>query len=93
MGVGPLPKQWLRNTFRVRRNHVGEALLWLKEHNKKYYGDIEIERARLEALPDDDVPVEIFANIRQDATEGMATRESAGYGNTEGNEEGQLSTV
>ncbi|KAI0085329.1 hypothetical protein BDY19DRAFT_868979, partial [Irpex rosettiformis] len=59
VGVGPLPKNWLAKTFRVRRHQVREALLWLKENNQKYYGDIEIHQGRLESLPEDDIPIEI----------------------------------
>ncbi|PBK58621.1 hypothetical protein ARMSODRAFT_852135, partial [Armillaria solidipes] len=59
IGLGKLPKNWLRNTFKVRRAVVGSALQWFKQHNKKYYADIEIHPSRLAALPVDDVPDEI----------------------------------
>ena len=80
VGVGPLPKNWLRSTFRVRRYHVGEALLWLKMNNPKYYGDIEITNARLDALPEDDIPFELLINIHQETSSHLATMESASYG-------------
>ncbi len=79
VGIGTLPKAWLHSTFRVRRHHVGEALLWLKTHNPKYYGDIQIQNARLDMLPLDDVPNEILDVVRQDQTSGAAERESDGY--------------
>ncbi len=79
VGIGNLPKSWLHSTFRVRRHHVGEALRWLKVHNPKYYGDIQIQNARLDLLPLDDVPHEILDMVRQDETSGAAERESAGY--------------
>jgi hypothetical protein len=44
IGPGKLPKRWLLNTFRVRRDVVLGTLIWLKENNPKYYGDIEISR-------------------------------------------------
>lgn len=79
MGVGKLPKRWLKNTFRVRRRHVADALQWLKEHNPKYYGDVEIDEERLQSLPEDDVPDEILATVRQDDQVGTTEKESAGY--------------
>lgn len=80
VGIGSLPKNWLMKTFRVCRHHVGEALIWLKNNNRKYYGDIQIDSARMQELPEDDVPVEIMANIRQEQSEGLAAQEKAGYG-------------
>ncbi|TFY54238.1 hypothetical protein EVJ58_g8977 [Rhodofomes roseus] len=66
VGSRKIPKQWLKKTFNVRRFHVGEALRWLKEHNQKYYGDIIIDMDRMHALPEDDIPVEILANMRHE---------------------------
>ena len=48
-------------------------------HNPKYYGDINIDKAHLDNLPEDDVPVEIMANIRQSTDTGIVEQESAGY--------------
>ncbi|KAJ6625146.1 hypothetical protein B0H10DRAFT_1671846, partial [Mycena sp. CBHHK59/15] len=59
IGLGELPKNWLRSTFRVRRKVVSDALAWLKQNNPKYYGHIKIDGARIAALPEDDVPLEI----------------------------------
>lgn len=59
----PLPKNWLKGTFRVRRTAVRSALQWLKRHNPTYYGDITIDNARLEDLPEDDVPLSIASNV------------------------------
>jgi hypothetical protein len=55
IGLGRLPKHWLRQFFRVRRHHVLSALRWLKDNNMKYYGNIEIDFVRINSLPDDDV--------------------------------------
>lgn len=41
------------------------ALQWLKENNSRYYGLINISSARLEQLPEDDVPMEIMSIVRQ----------------------------
>jgi len=38
--------------FRVRRQRVHDALLYLMEHNR-YYGDISVSVKNLEQLPDD----------------------------------------
>ncbi|EKM60353.1 uncharacterized protein PHACADRAFT_23724 [Phanerochaete carnosa HHB-10118-sp] len=54
--VKGLSKRWQQATFRVCRHHVGEALRWLKENNPRYYGDVDIQRAQLDQLPEDDEP-------------------------------------
>ncbi|GJE99317.1 hypothetical protein PsYK624_155710 [Phanerochaete sordida] len=79
IGRGKLPKRCLRSSFRVRRDAVRRALLWLKANNPKYYGDIAIDEARLEALPEDDVPEEITALVRQSTDISVVDEESAGY--------------
>jgi hypothetical protein len=79
MGLGELPKCWLRSTFRVRRQSVFEALKWLKENNQKYYGDIDISTERIELLPEDDVPQEIFGVVRQSTDVGAVDEEHNGY--------------
>ncbi|GLB44644.1 putative G-quadruplex DNA unwinding [Lyophyllum shimeji] len=79
IGLGDLPKRWLRNTFRVRRQFVFEALRWQKEHNTKYYGNIEIDAERIRSLPEDDVPIEITGIVRQSEDTGIIDQESAGY--------------
>ena len=38
--------------FRVRRQRVHDALLWLMEHNR-YYGGISVSVKNLEQLPDE----------------------------------------
>ncbi|KAI6130704.1 hypothetical protein EDD16DRAFT_1700658 [Pisolithus croceorrhizus] len=79
IGVGPLPKNCLRSTFRVRRHAVRDALRWLQQNNPKYYGSIEIDASRLEDLPVDDVPIEISSVIRQSEDTSVVERESDGY--------------
>jgi hypothetical protein len=79
VGLGELPKGWLHTTFRVRRQFVFEALRWLKENNPKYYGDVEIDTNRIEALPIDEVPPEILGVVRQSMDAGMIDQESDGY--------------
>jgi hypothetical protein len=79
IGVGKLPKNWLRSTFCVRREAVAAALAWLKENNSKYYGDITISSDALKQLPDDDVPDEILSIVRQSNDVSILDQEGAGY--------------
>lgn len=79
IGVGKLPKNWLRSTFRVRREAVAAALAWLKTNNQKYYGDITISNDALNRLPDDDVPDEIISIMRQLDDVSILDAEGAGY--------------
>lgn len=79
IGRGDLSKHRLKSIFRVRRYFVAEALQWLKIHNPKYYGNIEIDLDRIRQLPDDDVPDEILGVVRQTTDVGLVDRESAGY--------------
>ncbi|KIK13897.1 hypothetical protein PISMIDRAFT_17662 [Pisolithus microcarpus 441] len=79
VGVGNLPKDWLRSMFRVRWHAVHEALHWLKEHNPKYYGEVQISNDHLGNLPEDDIPVEISSVIRQTEDVGIIEQESQGY--------------
>ena len=83
IGIGKLPKNWLRSTFRVRRGVVGSALAWLKTNNPKYYGDITIGADALNRLPDDDVPDEILSIVRQSDDVGILDQEGAGYVRTD----------
>lgn len=79
IGLGDLPKRWLRTTFRVRCHSVFEALRWLKANNAKYYGDIEIDPSRIQQLPEDDVPLEVLGVVRQSSDTGLVDQENDGY--------------
>ncbi|KIK21584.1 hypothetical protein PISMIDRAFT_103835 [Pisolithus microcarpus 441] len=79
VGVGNLPRDWLRSMFHVRRHAVREALQWLKKHNPKYYGEVEINNERLHELPEDDIPLEISSIIKQSEDVGIIEEESEGY--------------
>ncbi|KAG8714622.1 hypothetical protein FRC09_017417 [Ceratobasidium sp. 395] len=79
VGRGKITDPARLHMLRVRRWAVGEALTWLKEHNKKYYGDIVIDQDRLNALPPDGVPEAISEGIRYEADESMANDEYHGY--------------
>ncbi len=78
VGVGALPKKWLRTTFRVRRHVVHAALSWLRA-NHRHYGDIVISEDRLRALPEDDVPEELLGVVRQCSDPGVTLQEGSGY--------------
>ncbi|KAI6094776.1 hypothetical protein EV401DRAFT_1881262 [Pisolithus croceorrhizus] len=79
IGVGRLPTNWLRTTFRVRREAVRDALVWLRSNNPKYYGCIQISEEHLAYLPMDDVPIEIVSVIRQSDDTGIIDQEAEGY--------------
>ncbi|KAG9089047.1 hypothetical protein FRC07_012415, partial [Ceratobasidium sp. 392] len=65
--------------LRVRRDAVGDALKWLQQHNKKYYGDIIIDTDRLNALPPDNIPEAITRGFRYESNKLMAEDEYYGY--------------
>jgi hypothetical protein len=79
VGVGRLPRNWLKTTFRVRREAVRMALNWLHCHNTKYYGDIKMDEGRLQDLPNDDVPEEILSIVRQSSNVKVADEEMEGH--------------
>ncbi|KAG8722175.1 hypothetical protein FRC09_006693 [Ceratobasidium sp. 395] len=65
--------------LRVQRSAICWALEWLKENNKKYYGDIVIEWSHLDDLPEDRVPEAVLAAICYEEDESMADNEYSGY--------------
>ena len=78
VGTRKLPLDWLKKTFRVRRQVVFDALLWLQSHNP-IYADIQIDRVRLDELPEDDVPQELLMVVRQEEDEEIAEKERESY--------------
>ncbi|KAJ3511695.1 hypothetical protein NLJ89_g3948 [Agrocybe chaxingu] len=78
IGLGSLPKRWLKSTFTVRRKVVHDALCWLKENNP-YYAKISIDSQRLQTLPEDDVPVEILSIVHESDDAGIVEQENSGY--------------
>ena len=83
ISTGQISKNWLHSIFRVRRHHISRALIWLKENNPKYYGDIVIGAHELDQLPEDDVLDKILGVIRQSKDKGLVDQESSGYARTE----------
>ncbi|KAJ3559330.1 hypothetical protein NM688_g415 [Phlebia brevispora] len=79
VGSKGLSNNRLRSTFGVRRYCVADALQWMKQHNRKYYSAIVIDQERLRLLPEDDVPEEVMAVIRQTDDPDIAAKESATY--------------
>lgn len=79
IGHGPLPRNWLKRTFSVRRYVVSEALYWLKTNNSKYYGDIQIDSAQLVNLPVDGIPEELMNIIRHEPNSETMADEDTGY--------------
>ncbi len=78
VGVGSLPKRWLRSTFRVRRDIVRCALRQLQQEHR-HYRHITVSQERLAALPEDDVPEELLSVVRQCTDAGASIQEGAGY--------------
>ena len=62
----------------MRRDVVYNALLWLKNNNS-IYADIKIDQCRLSELPEDDIPDELLAVIRQEEDETLADKERESY--------------
>lgn len=92
IGIGQLPKSWLRQFFCVRCQKVHAALYWLKKNNAKYYGNVTIDPDRLAQLPENDVPPEVVSIVRQSTDTGMVDQESAGYVPVEkGDQDGLMS--
>jgi hypothetical protein len=56
-----------------------DALRWLKANNPKYYGEINISEEQANLLPEDDVPEELLAIIRQSTDRGLVDQEADGY--------------
>ena len=73
-----LPMDWLKKTFRVRRQVVYDALLWLKLHNP-IYADICIDESRLAHLPEDDLQDELLAIVRRERDDDLAEKERDSY--------------
>ena len=79
IGLGDLSKWWLQTTFWVCQQVVFEVLQWLKENNKKYYGDIDITPGRIAQQPEDDVSLEVLGIMCQSTDTGIVNQESNGY--------------
>ncbi|KAG8764488.1 hypothetical protein FRC12_008073 [Ceratobasidium sp. 428] len=79
IGKGKVLNPAALQMFCVRRVMVGDALLWLKNNNQKYYGDIDIQSSRLEELPPNGVPEVITINIRYEEDDTMIGAELGGY--------------
>jgi hypothetical protein len=78
VGSRKLPVDWLKKTFRVRRQVVFDALSWLQRHNP-IYADIIIDRSRLDDLPEDDVPEELLTIVRHEEDDVLAEKERESY--------------
>lgn len=79
IALGEVPRKWLHSTFRVHWQAIWDALHWLKDNNPKYYGNIKISSSQIEALPEDDVPVEVTAIIHQSEDIGVLDEENDSY--------------
>ncbi len=89
IGRGCIPKQWLKSTFQVRHQKVLLALQWLITHNPLYL-DFMIDEELMMSLPEDDIPLEIQAGMRQDPDEEILNHEHDGYTEPEGTNMGKF---
>ena len=78
IGLGNLPHQCLRSLFRVRRQVLLRALVWLKNNNR-HYSNIEINEQVMQQLPEDDVPEEILSILQHSEDVAAIDEETAGY--------------
>ena len=78
--VGPkhLPAKSMPGFLRVNRAWVRMALVWLKINNP-IYGDITISDTRLDELPEDGVPPEIWSLVKHSNDTGLLAKEMDGY--------------
>ena len=78
--VGPknYPEKTMPGFLRVNRERVRRALEWLKQHNPLYV-DITISNERIEALPLDGIPEEIYSVVKYSDDMQMLDEEHDGY--------------
>lgn len=78
--VGPRgqPIAALPEMFRVKRQNVRDALLWLKRNNP-LYTDIIISEEMLSQLPIDGIPIELSSTARLSDDVASLAREHANY--------------
>ncbi|KIL68346.1 hypothetical protein M378DRAFT_21881 [Amanita muscaria Koide BX008] len=72
------PEPTMPEMFRVRRERVRAALFWLKKENP-LYANIDISHQNLDALPDDDVPLELTVTAQVTNDIGATEKEQNGY--------------
>jgi hypothetical protein len=89
VGSKKLPIDWLKKTFRVRRQVVWDALTWLRIHNP-IYSDIQIDQDRLKELPENDMPEELLSIIRQERDDDVVEVEGESYLFSEDMNEGDI---
>ncbi|KAF7301990.1 ATP-dependent DNA helicase [Mycena indigotica] len=88
VGAGSTALGCMPGLFRVRRQRVFEALMWLKENNP-LYSEVIISQERLKQLPENGVPEEIMQSVRYSGDVDAVGREHAGYVPMEEEEEGE----
>ncbi|KAG8742906.1 hypothetical protein FRC10_000765 [Ceratobasidium sp. 414] len=80
VGRTKVSKAHIKSLFRVRRKAVYAALMTLKEVTQHPgYVNLEISKAVLDTLPEDDIPDEIWQTLRVEPDESVIEKESAGY--------------
>ena len=79
IGAGKLPDESLKHLLHVWHEKVWNALVWFKQNNMKYYGDIEISDLLLQQLPEDDIPDQLKAMIHMTDNEKIVDKENESY--------------
>lgn len=87
--VGPnrAPKKMFPDNLRIRRVRVRNALQWLKKNNP-LYENINISEERLQALPENDIPEQIWMNMRHSFRMDILHAEKEGYVPEDNEEDG-----
>ncbi|KAM6497832.1 hypothetical protein JOM56_005780 [Amanita muscaria] len=78
VGAKQFRKNWLAGILRVRQAKVAEALRWLLRNNP-LYDQFHLDEARLKQLPEDDVPIEVVAAVRQETDVAVLVEEGESY--------------
>lgn len=76
--VGPrnFPERTFPGLFRVRRQKVKDALVWLKANNP-LYSEISIDEQRLSSYPENDVPEVVYDILRHETDTSVLETEHA----------------
>ncbi|KIL54765.1 hypothetical protein M378DRAFT_1051766 [Amanita muscaria Koide BX008] len=78
VGAKQFCKKWLSGILRVRRARVAAALRWLIKNNP-LYAKFQLDEVRLGKMPEDGVPIEILAVVRQETDAAVLVEEGESY--------------
>lgn len=78
VGVNNVPEKTLRGLFSVSRLRVRLALEWLCRNNP-LYANVQVDEARLAALPEEGVPLQLLQVVRVAEDDTVLEKEHSGY--------------